>query len=251
MHVSAQPFWLPKRGNALEEYEDAFWPKNIIDAKRPVFRFAVADGATETSFSDIWAKLLVRAYCKGCASGSRLAKALPKLRGNWSREIETKELPWYAEEKARQGAFSALVGLTLQSQESVRGRGTWQALAIGDSCLCQIRDHSLIAAFPISESSGFTNRPKLLASTHQSRGNEVAAEMRPGDWEVGDSFYLMTDALAQWFLCEAERGSKPWGVLEDLDTIDQPLAFGDWIGSLRSDKAMRNDDVTLLRVMIL
>lgn len=251
LHVSAQPFWLPKRGNSVGEYEDAFWPKNVVDARRPLFRFAVADGATETSFSDIWAGLLVRAYCKGYFTGSRLTKVLPKLRGSWSKELETKELPWYAEEKVRQGAFSSLLGLTLLCNEGMHGKGTWQALAIGDSCLCQIRSNSLIEAFPISQSSEFTSRPKLLGSKHRSPAYDVVAETRIGDWEEGDSFYLMTDALAQWFLCESERGAKPWRVLGDLDTIDQPLPFDEWIGSLRGERLMRNDDVTLLRITIL
>jgi Protein phosphatase 2C len=251
MHVSAQAFWLPKRGNSLEEYEDAFWPQKPVDAKQPTFKFAVADGATETSFSDLWAKLLVRAYCKGCVTGPRLARALPKLRNSWSQEIQTKELPWYAEEKARLGAFSSLLGLTLQAHDGLHSRGTWRALAVGDSCLCQIRDESLLVAFPISASSGFTSRPKLLASRFQNPADEAAADVRDGEWEVGDAFYLMTDALAQWFLCESERGCDPWQVLGDLDTTDQPLSFGEWVDSLRSDKVMRNDDVTLFRVMVL
>lgn len=45
-------FRLHKRGNAPEEYEDA------AAADLPAGRFAVADGATESSFAREWAKIL-------------------------------------------------------------------------------------------------------------------------------------------------------------------------------------------------
>jgi hypothetical protein len=61
MHILAQAFWLPKAGNNIDEYEDAFWPRRQIDASAEAFSFAVADGATETSFSKLWAEMLVRA----------------------------------------------------------------------------------------------------------------------------------------------------------------------------------------------
>jgi hypothetical protein len=65
MHVVTEAFWLPKAGNTLEEYEDAFWPRKSMDRSLSMFRCAVADGATETSFSRVWAQTLVRAYCRG------------------------------------------------------------------------------------------------------------------------------------------------------------------------------------------
>ena len=50
--------WLPKDGNGPEEYEDAF--RSLPEQGR----FAVADGATETSFSGIWAAALVAAFAQ-------------------------------------------------------------------------------------------------------------------------------------------------------------------------------------------
>ena len=64
MHVFAQPFWAPKQGNEDNEYEDAFWPRKSIEHRATSFHCAVADGATETSYSGIWAKQLVRYLCK-------------------------------------------------------------------------------------------------------------------------------------------------------------------------------------------
>ena len=68
-----------------------------------------------------------------------------------------------------------------------------------------------------------------------------------GSWQGGDHFYLMTDALAAWFLREHEAGGRPWRRLEELD---HGLAFARWVDELRRSHALRNDDVTLLRLII-
>lgn len=62
MRVSIQVFGLPKAGNRADEYEDAYSPKRQGELEGESFRFAVADGATEGSFSRLWAGMLVRSY---------------------------------------------------------------------------------------------------------------------------------------------------------------------------------------------
>jgi hypothetical protein len=60
----AQAFWLPKAGNSDSEYEDAFFPRRLKRRNGRRLRFAVADGATETSFSGVWARLLVSSFVR-------------------------------------------------------------------------------------------------------------------------------------------------------------------------------------------
>jgi hypothetical protein len=57
----------------------------------------------------------------------------------------------------------------------------------------------------------------------------------------------MTDALAQWFLAEAELGRRPWGALAKVTTPEQ---FAAYIDCLRAGGALRNDDVTLVSVEV-
>ena len=64
-----------------------------------------------------------------------------------------------------------------------------------------------------------------------------------GTWELSDEFYMMTDAMACWFLAALEDGEAPAGVLQHLEQ------FEEWIESLR-DGRMRNDDVTVLRISV-
>ena len=55
MHITGTTLCLPKDGNTKAEYEDAAYPGNEINYYGELFRCAVADGATETSFSRLWA----------------------------------------------------------------------------------------------------------------------------------------------------------------------------------------------------
>ena len=105
--LACHVFWLPKAGNTPAEYEDAFWPRHYcLDSSGPV-RLAVADGATETSFSGLWARLLVAAYGRGRLTVDENEPALRRIRRIWKRAVGQKPLPWYAEEKLRSGAFFA------------------------------------------------------------------------------------------------------------------------------------------------
>jgi hypothetical protein len=250
MHILAQAFWLPKAGNSKEEYEDAFWPERQIDQSAEAFSFAVADGATETSFSGLWAKMLVRAYCRGKLAERKLFKSLPALQKRWLECVSKPPLPWFAEEKLRSGAFSSIVGLTIRHDTSRNGElARWKALAIGDSCLFQVRGNKLITSFPYTDSGQFNSRPSLLSSNPIYNDGILNSGMqKSGSLDEGDTFYLMTDALACWFLRAVELNQKPWEILRDFATSDEMASFSDWIANLRKAHLIRNDDVTLLRV---
>lgn len=246
MRIYANSWWLPKRGNTAEEYEDACWPRDLCSGPCAAFRCAVADGATETSFSGLWARLLVRAHGRGRLTPRGLPEALRPLQREWRRRVSATPLPWYAEQKADQGAYAALAGLTLTAPCSGRGGG-WHALAVGDSCVFQLRGGGLVATLPVACSADFTSRPALLSS--DAAANEgLAGRLTAvsGEWAPGDTFYLMTDALAQWFLHNIEDGRRP----SPLPREPRAAVFEEWIGDLRARGEIRNDDVTLVRVEV-
>src|SRR4051812_45209913 len=121
MHASIRAFWLPKVGNSPSEYEDAFWPRKPFDANSTHIRLAVGDGATEASFSKLWARQLVRAYGNGVLTPDSISGGLAGLQTLWGRLVGREPLPWYAEEKLRDGAFSSLVGLTIEDDATSEG----------------------------------------------------------------------------------------------------------------------------------
>jgi len=243
MRVTYQAFWLQKAGNQPDEYEDAFAPHAhgdgpcVVPDAHADFLCAIADGATETSFSGLWAQRLVDAFVT-----RRLERITPNtvrdLAGEWRAAIaertRAKPLPWYAEDKLQKGAFATLTGL------HVRADGWWTALCIGDSCVVQLRPGAWIKSFPFSEPSHFNNSP-LLWSTNTAQNTCVAPQRTHGKWKPGDYFLLMTDALAHYFLSDQ--------TVRELihQGLDQE-SFEAVIQAARHDKLCKNDDVTLLTV---
>src|SRR5205809_470835 len=116
MHIVARSVCLPKAGNSIDEYEDACWPIEPLCIDVTDFRCAIADGATETSFADIWARLLTENYRH--MNPADLIDILPGLQHIWLEQVSTKTLPWYAAEKVKDGAFSTLLGLTIVEDDS-------------------------------------------------------------------------------------------------------------------------------------
>lgn len=236
MRIGFSAFWLQKAGNADHEYEDAFAPEDApTDAECVEFRCAVADGATETSFSGLWAQILVDAFVS-----QRLPKLKPEtmlaLSAGWRAAIDAryKPLPWYAQEKLERGAFSSLMGLT------IRADGSWRALCVGDSCLFHVRPQQTIRAFPYHLPDQFNNHPTLLSTRHDS---SVEARSARGKWKDGDYFLLMTDALAHFFL--SQRRLRAHLAADGLDQA----GFAELVARARGERICRNDDVTLLKIV--
>lgn len=248
MVVQWQCLWLPKRGNSAEEYEDAFTGDGGVG------RFAVADGATESYGSASWARLLVEEFIRTPLWRWRQwGKWLPGLQERWVADFDSAALPWYATAKLHEGAFAAFLGLSLEKPAWWWwGKSRWRAVAVGDSCLFQIRAGCLHAKFPIQQAEEFGNHPWLLGSrdavAEVGAGKVTWAE---GDGRSGDLLLLLTDALAQWFLRQHEGNQKPWEALAAILTAAAPEEhFAAWVEAQRDQKELKNDDVTLLAVRL-
>ncbi len=243
--LAAAGFWLPKAGGRPEDYEDA----SAADAGAG--RFAVADGASETMFAGPWARQLVARYVAepppmgpDARDGDRgLADWIRPLQEEWGRARSGASVPWYAEEKLKAGAYAALLGVEVDA-----AAGRWRALALGDCCMVTVRRNKVGVSFPLEKSAEFHNRPVLLSSVAASNeGVWDRARRAEGDAQPGDLLFLMTDALAEWFLREAELRRKPWGSLREIRAPEQ---FASFLDLLRRGGAIRNDDSTLLRVQV-
>jgi hypothetical protein len=229
---------LPKGDHTPEEYEDA-WA-----ADPAAGRFAVADGASESTFAGLWARLLVEGFV-AARRRRGAARWLDGARRRWAEQVMGLELPWYGEMKRAEGAFATLLGLAVQAPAPDRP-GRWRAVAVGDSCLVHVRQGQPLRAFPLGSSADFGNEPRLIGSW---TGPMPTAEYASGSLAPGDRLFLMTDALAQWFLYEHEGGRRPWEAVEPmLDTRWPEEAFAAWVGGLRASGGLRDDDVTLLAI---
>jgi hypothetical protein len=257
LKIQWKAYSVAKLGNSPEENEDAFFPEiekqNI--AAQSTFTCAVADGATQTSFSRIWARLLVAAVAQKYLP-ERLAELTAAAQAQWRAHIAVRSLPWHAEEKVREGAFATLLWLSLQPVSGARLTktvGTWQALAIGDSCLFQIRKKTLQTHFPPLSAADFKNNPLLLSSNPtRNMGFWSGAQdlCAAGDWAAGDDFFLMTDALAAWFVREQEKSSLVSLITELRAGLSTAERFASWLQELRAGTQIKNDDTTLVWIHI-
>ena len=246
-------FALPKRGERTEDNEDAA-------AADPVRgRFALADGAAGSSFSALWAKLLVEEFVYSVVpQPGPWGEWLPDVQKRWSLTVDSrpgqKNGLWYVEDRLQQGAFAAFLGVVIEEAPNWRGRlaKRWRAVAVGDTCLFQVRAGKLQKATPMARPRDFGNSPWLVGSrTVPDRKFSKQVVQAKGDWQYDDRLWLMTDALALWFLQQTETGHKPWKELDALLTTPDPeRAFNAWIDKMRGAKIIRNDDVTLMAVCL-
>jgi hypothetical protein len=253
VRVDFAAFWLHKDGGEPRQYEDAFAPASVDDRPRSRLLCAVADGATESAYSRLWARQLVSGFASGRLTAPDLAE-LPLFGRRWARFVahalaRDESTAWYLEPKAADGAFAALIGLEFRDFALSNDTGTYTAVALGDSCFVQVREDESRRAFPIRNSTLFSARPILVPSRPVAADDFAGAISHDaGTWRSGDSFYVMSDALACWFLAATERGERPWRDLDRFTRADR-TGFRLWVHGLRPT-ALKNDDVTLLRIVV-
>ncbi len=256
MRSVVSSFWLPRHGSPVEHYEDAFFPRRTGVRHGPQLRVAVADGASESMLSGLWADLLVRSWCRAPRRWG-LDEVVATAMAAWpgaldgyleARMVEQRPIEWFEQPGLDRGAHATLLGLELG--HSPTGCGRWRAESLGDSCLFHVRGDDLVTAFPLDSAAAFGNTPKLVPTDRGQLDRVVASlDRAEGQCEHGDVLFLATDAVAAWFLGAAEAGHAPW---RELDAIarDDAEGFAAWTGQQRTTGRMRNDDVTLVRVEV-
>jgi hypothetical protein len=240
---SVEAFSCQKAGNARTEYEDAWAIRGSDSPTR--CRVAIADGATESSYSALWAALLVESFVRGRAHGPDFFGNLGAIRRLWWRKIRKRPLAWYAAEKARRGAYAAFVGASLNAVN----RG-WRAVAIGDCCLFHVTGEPpnlmLAHAFPLTKSEEFGSSPFLIGSVKKADDNPLAhVRVSEGVLNGNDTLFFASDALAAWLLRRAEKGEPAW---ETISLRVQTQQDFELLVAQAREEGTRNDDMTLIRL---
>jgi serine/threonine protein phosphatase PrpC len=223
--ISYRTLSVPRQGE--ERTEDAV----AVQGDRWPVTAAVADGATESIFAAPWAESVAQGLVATDATTEEaFTTALPDWQDEWQSKITQRasEEPWYVSAKAEEGAFAAVLGLSLNRH------GHWQALSVGDCELFHLRDDTVQRAWPVEDPDAFSNRPALLPS--RSGRSIPSPQTTTGTWQAGDFFLLATDAVAAWLL----RTDPARGRVLDEET------FRERVVSAREEKTLRNDDATLL-----
>jgi hypothetical protein len=231
----------PKLGNSVEENEDNILKPSKQEAESDIIlKFAISDGATESSFSKEWSDLLVSSYKDKSFDEDHLAETVRVLSETWHAMTTTKEPPWYAEQKAEQGAFATFLGLTINRVER-----SFEAMAIGDCTLFHVREDELRLTFPVTTLEEFGNTPNLIASNSKYQVEFGKCVLYKKDlFNANDLIVLSTDALAAWIWKQNNKGEKPWNILIKL--VDNKMEFENWLNDQRQLNEIKNDDVSLL-----
>jgi len=236
---------LPKFGNSSDENED-----NILEPSKSeiesdtLIRFAISDGATESSFSKEWSGLLVCAYKDKPFDKIHLPETIKTISETWHSMVNAIELPWYAQQKAENGAFATFLGLAINREDN-----SFDAVAVGDCSLFKIRNDELYFLFPVSSVEDFNNTPNLIASNENYQSDlENNVVYCNGKIEPNDIILLATDALAAWILKQKNRNLKiRKNLIEQFEKNDEN-SFEEWLNKKRATSRIKNDDVTLLMI---
>ena len=232
-----------------KEGEPQYCCEDAIAVGRDRLRFGIADGATEGFDSKRWARYITKAWVSPSTARldmSALPEYLKLLGERHGQRWRDRELPWYLEEKSRDGAFAAFLGVDLHQSP------TWIAIAIGDCCLFVERADSLIESFPLSFPEQFGSRPILLPSLVSGFPSyRHALRMKSGSLHAGDRLLLMSDAIACWYLrCWSEDLSVRDN-FNDALTNQKKGVLKEIVASERDGKQLRNDDVAIVCIDII
>jgi hypothetical protein len=242
--LQVQSYLTQKIGNDRDECEDA------VAASLSSNSFAIADGATEAFGSRYWSRLLVRSWVRhpSATQKSSFLELVQRLGKRVSERWQNKTLPWYAEERAREGAYAAFVGMTFENREE---GFRWCVLAIGDSCFVHTRSGSVLSAFPISEPEQFGYHPLLLPSKAEKLA-EIAdcIAIHDGVAESGDTFYLLSDSVANWYLQGKRSNSASVADFEQSLALGASSELDILFDEQRASAQMRNDDIAALCVRV-
>jgi hypothetical protein len=259
MQAQIVVFSASKEGYAPDEWEDGAAGGRVPGARAgdpPLLRFAVADGATEAYESARWADQLIESFMSpGQASGESRPEIGRASISDWFRAMQQR---WqtavpvagdYIEEmKIRQGTLATFVGGEIVGLDTTAP--VWRAAALGDSVLFHVRSGNLVDQFPRLRSSDFASSPEGISTlpTRLDRMSEQV-QFRQGRLAPGDMIFAATDAFAKWMITRVERGDPTlWPLLGELA---HPDVFAQLVTAQRRAMAMKDDDVTLMRIRLL
>ncbi|MEL6497966.1 MAG: flagellar biosynthetic protein FliO [Planctomycetota bacterium] len=249
MHVIATTLWAPKPD---EPREDAHWPLRDVEMHSPVGHFAVTDGATNGGrWSGIWAHELARAAGRGKLSPGKGVSGLREAQGRYRRRTVGMGSPWFS--RRTDAGFASMASLSLYAHPTTAlpRKRPYLVRVFGDCVVVGVRDHRILAVLPSATPTTCHERPQLLASD-----NRFNSELREqphawnGSWQSGDSFYLMTDAIARWFLTCCDAGSHPCRIIRDFARRGRHRDFRSWVAERQRAGELERDDITVTRVHV-
>jgi len=205
-------------------------------------RFSVSDGVSKSFFPKVWSEILVTQFVE--RTDLKENELIKVCQEEWQKRIDKivslPDTKWFTKSQynRKDPALATFVGLQFFEKEK-----KWSASALGDSFLFFVpmgyKDYQkeLVKLSSKVEPIEFDNFPDYLTSigdSHKGRPKEKSGNLKNG------TFYLMTDALAEWFIKDGENAIgkiKVWKSQADFEIF---------ITQAIEENQLTNDDCAIL-----
>lgn len=210
-------------------------------------KFAISDGVSKSFFPKIWAEVLVNKWVDSKEFDE--AQFILDCQKDWLRQVteivNKPEAKWFTRNafNRKESGLATFVGLRFYKKKK---EWFWKADALGDSFLFfvpkEIKDFSkeCIVIPSKAEPIVFDNFPDYLSSgnNHKGKKQEKVSSLTSG------TFYLMTDALAEWFLKEKDIAINKIAVWQNQKDFER------FVDEERLNEKLGNDDSAILIINI-
>lgn len=242
MKISVKGFITSKEDEQLYHCADRF------SYSKEHNRFAISDGVSRSFFPKIWSEVLVKTWVSNPKLNDN--EFISSCQSDWFdqvSEIASRPDAKYYTRNAynmRSPGLATMVGLRMFEDN---GAWTWEAKALGDSFLffvplgsTSFDEWSILSSK--SKPYVFDNYPDYLSSvgnSHNGTPKRFRSELKDG------TFYLMTDALAEWFIKEQMNAVGKVSVWSGQDDFER------FVQQSRESESLGDDDTAILIVEIL
>lgn len=203
-------------------------------------KFAISDGVSKSFFPKVWSDILVKKYVdqKDWKDEEFIIECQKEWQAKIDEIVSQSDVKYYTRNAYNRKAPALATFVGLQFLESDQ---KWIAQALGDSFLFFIPKGSTEIEIKLStkpEPIVFDNFPDYLSSI----GISHKGDKKPikGEKIKEGTFYLMTDALAEWFLLNTEQAKQ---TLDNIKTQEQYL---ETIANERNANRLNDDDSAVL-----
>ncbi|QIW16468.1 hypothetical protein A4G20_09040 [Pasteurellaceae bacterium RH1A] len=244
---------------------------------REALRFAVSDGASESFDSKSWSQLLVERFDQDHETFIQNPQEwLNQAIQAYEEKYDVSQLSWAKQNAFERGSFATLAAVSLEENQA-------QLFCVGDSLIVILDQEGLQTGnYPFLDSYKLPKKQRRLMrkqqaslSFKQSFAYKQAAEFKQNPllfstkrelnqqfkWESFKEDYfltcdlsqyqsplilILTDALAEWALRNAENKADKWSLLSHITEKD----FEALIKQERLNHTIKTDDTTLVRIWI-
>jgi hypothetical protein len=211
-------------------------------------KFAISDGVTKSFFPKIWADILVNKWVTSKEFNE--TQFISDCQKDWLNQVteivKKPDAKFFTKNafNSKKPGLATFIGLRFYRKKK---EWFWKADALGDSFLFfvpkKIKNFSkeCIVLSSKKDPIHFDNFPDYLSSLGDNHKGDKQYKENP---VTSGTFYLMTDALAEWFLNEKGNALTKIGLWQNQKDFER------FVDEERQNKKLGNDDSAILIIRI-